>query len=833
MKKVLTIVLCIVLAISCIGILSACKKPSGDKHTHSYATGWTSDANYHWHKATCEHTTEISGKAAHSFNAFNKCTVCDYQGEITFGSGGIDSADAWKTAIDALNNIRNFTASISSVDASDETLDEMLIKVMENVIYQNQANIISAYMVFTDTTTTSYFGMDGLWIHGEIRETEENEFNEYVQEIFEEYVEGYLEGLADAYDLFRYDDTAKAYVMETDDDGEHYSYEVKFVGTSVYSAKKVRTDEYGNVDTYLLDAIGNTSFEIEPLHKHDYSTVYSSNNVYHWHEAVCHEGELDGKVPHSWGSDNKCTVCGYTKAAVKSTVDNQEAFASALTFKGLTNWTVTISEGEGSASVTLKRDGNKVYMESEEEAAYIELAQDGTAWQYFQNDSGAWEKVVADGSDGISGETFETMITYLLSQLGSIAELWDDMTLVDGAYTVSGCELQLYEPFDIDFENATVSVKLDDGEVIGITAKELDGDDVLGELAFGQIGSTTVTLPNATVHVHDYKVVEITANYHTVMCSCGDYDSYVEHDFDENVPDSVCSVCGAKNHDHTYNIYKPSSDTDYHVLVCECGVEGDYWNREEHDFSEGNVCSKCGAEKHEHSWVYDGYRTPYYHMARCESCGKSDSQDHDGEGITPCSICGYYEHEHQWGAVVYTNVNYHELECSICQMTDTFSHVYEESDTNCDVCGAEKHVHTPVWNAILDYWHSGYCSSCDSGIDGPHEYDDGVCTVCGAMNHDHTYIVYENDEDDVNCHYAYCECGVRSSEQHDFSESDVCSKCHAHKHVHDYQYYWYNYSDDYEHGLTCDECGDWIYEPHVDDDHDGHCDVCHHEVIDD
>ena len=63
-------------------------------HTHSFAVSWTSDSINHWHAATCEHTTEVSGKAGHSFGDWivtkvateeaegsraRSCTVCEYK----------------------------------------------------------------------------------------------------------------------------------------------------------------------------------------------------------------------------------------------------------------------------------------------------------------------------------------------------------------------------------------------------------------------------------------------------------------------------------------------------------------------------------------------------------------------------------------------------------------------------------------------------------------------------------------------------------------------------------------------------------------------------------
>ena len=63
-------------------------------HTHKFAVDWTKDATHHWHASTCEHTTEVSSKAAHSFGNWTTtkeateeaegskertCTVCGYK----------------------------------------------------------------------------------------------------------------------------------------------------------------------------------------------------------------------------------------------------------------------------------------------------------------------------------------------------------------------------------------------------------------------------------------------------------------------------------------------------------------------------------------------------------------------------------------------------------------------------------------------------------------------------------------------------------------------------------------------------------------------------------
>ena len=59
------------------GECDVCKYVINDIHTHYYDTAWTNDAEYHWHKALCEHGVEVADKAAHQLNDAGYCTVCD------------------------------------------------------------------------------------------------------------------------------------------------------------------------------------------------------------------------------------------------------------------------------------------------------------------------------------------------------------------------------------------------------------------------------------------------------------------------------------------------------------------------------------------------------------------------------------------------------------------------------------------------------------------------------------------------------------------------------------------------------------------------------------
>ena len=92
MKKLNLSLLILLLSISMIGF-TGCKDPE-PPHEHEFSDSWSKDETYHWHAATCEHTTEVSDKAKHTFGNWTTtkeateeaegskertCSVCRYK----------------------------------------------------------------------------------------------------------------------------------------------------------------------------------------------------------------------------------------------------------------------------------------------------------------------------------------------------------------------------------------------------------------------------------------------------------------------------------------------------------------------------------------------------------------------------------------------------------------------------------------------------------------------------------------------------------------------------------------------------------------------------------
>ena len=95
MKRLKWIATLLVVANLLLGVIG-CKDPE-PAHEHEFSDSWSKDETYHWHAATCEHTTEVSGKAAHSFGEYvsnndatteadgtktRECSVCGYKDTV-------------------------------------------------------------------------------------------------------------------------------------------------------------------------------------------------------------------------------------------------------------------------------------------------------------------------------------------------------------------------------------------------------------------------------------------------------------------------------------------------------------------------------------------------------------------------------------------------------------------------------------------------------------------------------------------------------------------------------------------------------------------------------
>lgn len=161
-------------AIVCILAMSLSLVACGHKHT--FSKDWSSDAAYHWHAATCEHTTVVDSRAAHSDdNGDKKCDVCGYvMGTVEPGPGPGPGpsgehehtySDVWTT--DCENHWHaatcEHTGEVKDVaehadDNGDKKCDVCDFEMFENVVYTFVAEQHDA-KVYADGSQWGNFGV--------------------------------------------------------------------------------------------------------------------------------------------------------------------------------------------------------------------------------------------------------------------------------------------------------------------------------------------------------------------------------------------------------------------------------------------------------------------------------------------------------------------------------------------------------------------------------------------------------------------------------------------------------------------------------------------------
>lgn len=326
------------LAVFVVGI-TGCEVES-EKHEHTFSKEWTSDAIAHWHAATCEHKTEISGIAAHTFGEWKvtkeasekqggekkrTCSVCKYvdiaklEHVHTFGEWKIT-----KQATESEEGERQRTCSACKY------IEKETIAKLEHV------HIFGSLTVIKEATESE----DGL---GE-RTCSSCEYVEKVPI----YALNHIHKFSDKW---------------TSDETEHWHIaicshtEVSDKDTHKWNEEIIKAATCTEVgEKKLVCSVCNrTKTEVIPATGHSFATEWVSDATYHWHVATCeHSAEIGGKAEHTFGewknvqastdsSQQKryriCDVCSYEdKRAVSNILENLVK-VDGITINGDETWT--------------------------------------------------------------------------------------------------------------------------------------------------------------------------------------------------------------------------------------------------------------------------------------------------------------------------------------------------------------------------------------------------------------------------------------------------------------------------------------------------------------
>ena len=297
-------------------------------HTHKFSEDWASDGTYHWHAATCEHTTEVSEKAEHTFGDWTttqepteetegskerSCTVCGYKAAEVIAKlahthkfsedWASDGTYHWKAA--TCEHTTEVSAKAEHSFSDWTTIQEAteFVVILDSFDAPKKISVIKAVREII-----------GLGL-GEAKSL----------------VEGAPKEL-------------KAGVSEADADA--MIAKITEAGGSV-SKKEVSEKEIKERSCSVC------SYKETAVHIHKFAEAWTCDASGHWHDTICGHEVTEGYAVHNFGDwqvtkeateeaegskERTCTVCGYKATEVIEKLDHIHKFAEDWTSDETNHW---------------------------------------------------------------------------------------------------------------------------------------------------------------------------------------------------------------------------------------------------------------------------------------------------------------------------------------------------------------------------------------------------------------------------------------------------------------------------------------------------------------
>ena len=287
----------IILALLVFGVallLTACG------HTHTFSEDWSKDATHHWHSANCEHTTEVSEKAEHTW----------------------DEGVQTKAPTEEEKGTKLFTCTVCSA-----TKEEEIEKLPHTHKYQDTWTSDATHhwhAASCEHTTEVSDKAEHTWDEGVVtlEPTEEAVGKKlHTCTVCEATKEAEIEKLPHTHryldtwtsdEEYHWHGSACGHEDEVKDLAEH--------GWDEGSVTKLPTCEANGEKTFTCTTCQAT--KVEPVSKdmnaHSFEETWTHDETHHWHAAACSHDVVDGKAEHVWDEGKVTTEPTYHEEGVKT-----------------------------------------------------------------------------------------------------------------------------------------------------------------------------------------------------------------------------------------------------------------------------------------------------------------------------------------------------------------------------------------------------------------------------------------------------------------------------------------------------------------------------------
>ena len=248
-------------------------------HTHTFASAWSKDANYHWHAATCGHDVE-SNKAAHTWQIEYELPASAENEGVTVYSCTVCGANK----IERQQQLAHHDHTYADAWTKDANYHWHASTCGHDVVSEKNPHAWDSGEITTPATdTTEGVKTYTCEVCGATK-TENIGTLSHVHTFAEEWTK---------------DESSHWHAAtcghEVEKDKALHSWNSGEITTPA-------TETTDGVKTYTCSVCGATKTESigSASHIHTYADVWSKDDSYHWHAATCGHDLAAGKAEHNW-----------------------------------------------------------------------------------------------------------------------------------------------------------------------------------------------------------------------------------------------------------------------------------------------------------------------------------------------------------------------------------------------------------------------------------------------------------------------------------------------------------------------------------------------------
>lgn len=351
-------------------------------HTHTFASEWTYDDTNHWHAATCEHTDQKDGVAAHTLGADGKCTVCDYKQQPSYTKMTEEQFNALVNKIQTQGIAAQFDllAKAGDVVLAKEKASfkfDIASTSLEELSYNDTGAVVDGSIL---KDLTEYEFKSGGWTVG----------NTLTEQQAKQTLGHELEGMAEqffpsqTYADYNFDETTGKYTVDlTNEQQVHIVYVYTMDASRITKIEGTTTGEYGGVA--VVSSVTTSSVNVGPQTittpqidvKNPYKVTeqefleaknFNINNNFEMKLTTRFEGETNTKISRQAGNKSM-------------------NFAP-----GSEDWPYYLERVDGSIYLYLDKFNTGEYEKTEEQYFYLPSEELAKFCRYMEYDNLVWDE---------------------------------------------------------------------------------------------------------------------------------------------------------------------------------------------------------------------------------------------------------------------------------------------------------------------------------------------------------------------------------------------------------------------------------------------------------